>query len=271
MISVIIPTYNRCELLFRAIESVLNQTYGDLELLIIDDGSTDNTHFEVSHLLREEKKIRYIKTPNRGVSAARNLGIKISNGKYIAFLDSDDEWLPEKLKAQINYLKEFPHLNLVHGEEIWMRKGKRVNQKNIHRKRGGEIFSQCLDLCAISPSTVLVKKELLNQVGFFREDFPVCEDYDLWLRITSKYPVGFIDKPLIVKYGGHPGQLSAKFFGMDYFRIKSMKTLLSSGELKPAYQKLLLDKFQMKIKILQEGARKHDNNELLKKLRAMLN
>jgi len=129
VISIIIPTYNRCAYLFRAIESVLSQTYQDFELLIIDDGSTDETEKHVTDLIKENKKIKYIKTPNRGVSAARNLGIHISTGELISFLDSDDEWLPDKLKIQIDFLQNNQDLNLVHGEEIWIRKGKRVNQK----------------------------------------------------------------------------------------------------------------------------------------------
>lgn len=269
MISVIIPTYNRCALLFRAIESVLNQTYKDWELVIVDDGSTDNTSLEVTHLLKEEKKIRYIKTPNRGVSAARNLGIKLSAGEYLAFLDSDDEWLPGKLELQVRFLKENPKFKLVHGDEIWIRKGKRVNQKNIHKKCGGDIFPQCLDLCAISPSTVLIKKSLLDEVGLFKEDFPVCEDYDLWLRISAFFPVGFIDKALIFKYGGHEGQLSAKYFGMDYWRVKSLLSLSKSTNLNSGHKSLLQEKLVEKTEILKKGARKHQNIDLLNKLQTL--
>ncbi len=269
MISIIIPTYNRCAYLFRAIESVLSQTYQDFELLIIDDGSTDETEKNVINLIKENKKIKYIKTPNRGVSAARNLGIHISTGELISFLDSDDEWLPDKLKIQIDFLQNNQDLNLVHGEEIWIRKGKRVNQKKIHKKGGGDIFSQCLDLCAISPSTVLIRKELFHEVGYFREDFPVCEDYDLWLRIASRYQVGFIPSPLILKYGGHVGQLSSKYIGMDYWRIKAMSSLLNSSNLNSTYKELLQEKLNYKTKILKEGALKHGNTDILNKLELM--
>ncbi|TDJ07312.1 MAG: glycosyltransferase [Deltaproteobacteria bacterium] len=266
MISIIIPTYNRCAYLFRAIESVLSQTYQDFELLIIDDGSTDDTEKHVRDLIKENKKIKYIKTPNRGVSAARNLGLSIATGELISFLDSDDEWLPDKLKVQVDFLQNNQDLSLVHGDEIWIRKGKRVNQKKIHKKSGGNIFSQCLDLCAISPSTVLIRKELFQEVGHFREDFPVCEDYDLWLRITSRYQVGFIPSPLILKYGGHDGQLSNKYIGMDYWRIKAMSSLLNSSSLNSTYKELLQEKLNYKTKILKAGALKHRNADLLSKL-----
>lgn len=269
MISIIVPTYNRQAYLFRAIESILYQTYSDWELLIIDDGSTDDTGEHVLELIKGNKKVRYVKTPNRGVSAARNLGINISKGKFIAFLDSDDEWLPNKLRIQMDFLQSNPNLLLVHGEEIWIRKGKRVNQKNIYKKRGGDIFSQCLDLCAISPSTVLLKKELFKERGFFREDFPVCEDYDLWLRITAKYDVGFTTDPLILKYGGHRDQLSTKYMGMDYWRIKSMVSLLDSPDLSTSKKQLVLKRIEHKAKILKDGALKHGNVDLLNKLELM--
>jgi glycosyltransferase involved in cell wall biosynthesis len=269
MISIIIPTYNRMTYLFRAIESVLYQTYIDWELIIIDDGSTDKTKEHVLELIKINNKVRYVKTPNRGVSAARNLGINISKGKFIAFLDSDDEWLPNKMQIQMDFLQSNPNLLLVHGEEIWIRNGKRVNQKNIHKKGGGDIFSQCLDLCAISPSTVLIKKELFKEVGFFREDFPVCEDYDLWLRIAAKCEVGFTPDPLIVKYGGHLDQLSTKFVGMDYWRIKSMVSLINSSEISLSKKELVRKKMEYKAKILKGGALKHGNVDLLNKLELM--
>ncbi|RLA62772.1 MAG: glycosyltransferase family 2 protein [Epsilonproteobacteria bacterium] len=269
MISIIIPTYNRSAYLFRAIESVQYQTYKDWELIIVDDGSTDNTQKEITYLLKEEKKIKYIKTPNRGVSAARNLGIHLSSGDYLAFLDSDDEWLPEKLELQMEFVNTNPEIELVHGDEIWIRNGKRVNQKNIHKKFGGNIFSQSLDLCAISPSTAFLKRSLFKRVGFFREDFPVCEDYDLWLRVTSRNEVGFIARPLIVKYGGHEGQLSNKYFGMDYWRLKSMLSLIKSVHLKPTYRNLLQKKINEKTIILVAGAKKHKNVDLLNKLETL--
>lgn len=271
MISIIIPTFNRCNYLFRAIESVLLQTYKNWELLIVDDGSTDQTYFHLKSLLKENQKIRYIRTPNRGVSAARNLGIKLSKGDLIAFLDSDDEWYPEKLDLQISFLEKNLDISLVHSDETWVRNGKRVNQKNIHKKEGGEIFCKCLNLCAISPSTVLIRKELFKKIGLFREDFPVCEDYELWLRVTAKLPVGFIDIPLIVKYGGHIGQLSQKFIGMDFWRIKAMSDLLKTHDLRDQNLKMLSEKLKVKTKILVEGAKKHKNLELLKKLDSMLN
>ena len=199
--SVIIPTFNREHVLQRAVESVLEQDFKDFELLIIDDGSTDKTIDLVNKIKGNHlngHKIKYIKTDNFGVSAARNLGIKYSSGKWISFLDSDDEWLSNKLSLQITLLKDQKH-NWCHGEEIWIRNGKRVNSKNKHQKAGGDQFIRSLKLCLISPSTVLIKKEIFDEIGLFREDFPVCEDYDLWLRISSIYKIAFVKEPIIKK------------------------------------------------------------------------
>ena len=141
LVSVVIPTFNRSAVIIRAINSVFNQTFKDYELIIVDDGSSDDT-YESLKLFIDTKKIKYFRQNNLGVSAARNLGVKNANGQFVAFLDSDDEWLPHKLNEQIKYLSNNPDIKIVYSDEIWIRNGKRVNQKAIHKKSGGNIFPQ---------------------------------------------------------------------------------------------------------------------------------
>lgn len=260
-ISVIIPTFNRVHTLKRAIDSVLSQTCRDFDLWIIDDGSTDETEDLVKSFNSSEIQIYYLKQENKGVSSARNMGIKRSQGEWIALLDSDDEWLPNRLQKQIELANNNPELPLIHGEEIWVRRGKRVNPKFIHKKFGGDIFERCLPLCLISPSASLIKRSLLEEVGGFDEDFTVCEDYDLWLKVTSLYPVGFIDDPIIIKHGGHEDQLSAKYFAMDYYRILAMDRIISIRELSDSHQLSVRNEIIKKATILLKGYLKHNNME----------
>lgn len=253
-VSVIIPTYNRASVLKRAINSVLNQTYKNIELIIIDDGSTDETQE-----LLDQLNLESIKTTNGGVSKARNLGIQQAQGKWLAFLDSDDEWLPEKLEKQIAFSNANPNINIIHGEEIWIRNGVRVNPKHKHKKGGGDQFLPSLKLCAISPSTVMLKKSIFNEHILFREDFPCCEDYDLWLRLTSVMNVGFIDEFLIKKYGGHEDQLSQKYKAMDYWRVKSIDWIFKNRDLSTERKNAALEELFKKSKVLLKGYEKHDN------------
>ncbi len=258
-ISVVIPTYNRSQTLTRAIKSVLAQTYQDFDLWIVDDGSTDSTEQLVKSFSAEHSAIFYLKQDNKGVSAARNFGVSKSSGDWIAFLDSDDEWLPNRLESQVRMIEANPELPLIHGEEIWVRKGKRVNPKFIHQKFGGHIFEKCLPLCLISPSASLIRRDVLSEVGGFDEDYVVCEDYDLWLKITSLYPVGFISDPIIVKYGGHEDQLSVRYFAMDYYRITAMDRITKIRDLSQDSYFAVRDEIAKKSKILLKGYLKHQN------------
>ena len=177
-IDVIIPTFNRAPVLMRAIQSVLNQTYQDFTLHIVDDGSTDETA-SVLVQVQSHPKVVVHRQENRGASAARNFGVKNSTAPYISFLDSDDEWMPEKLQVQANFLKNSPHLSFLHSEEIWVRNGVRVNPKVKHQKSSKNLFIRSLDFCLISPSTVILSRELFLKHNGFDESFTVCEDYDL--------------------------------------------------------------------------------------------
>ena len=222
-ISVVIPTYNRRQTIGRSIDSVLNQTLFPSEIIVVDDGSTDGT---CDYIQSNFPSIKLLHQPNKGVSAARNKGIRYADTNWIALLDSDDEWFPQKLEKQVMTLSQSPDIKFCHTEEIWIRNGVRVNQMKKHQKYGGHIFYKCLDMCRISPSSVLFHQSILDDVGYFDEDLKVCEDYDLWLRITAKFPVLYIDESLIKKYGGHEDQLSRVKDGIESHRIKVLEKLI---------------------------------------------
>ncbi len=265
-ISVIIPTYNRWHTLPRALDSVLAQTYCADEVVVIDDGSNDNT----AELLKENyPNVTLAQQENSGVSAARNHGINESSGEWVALLDSDDEWLPHKLEQQMALIVQQPEHKLVHSDEIWIRNGVRVNQMKKHLKKGGWIFKDCLPLCAISPSAAMIHRTVFDNVGLFDETLPACEDYDLWLRITSRYPVLYCDEPLIKKYGGHEDQLSKQHWGMDRFRIQALMKVIDRGGVNEGDRTAALVMLLQKTDILLKGAIKHGNSELIKQCDAV--
>jgi GT2 family glycosyltransferase len=226
-ISVIIPTFNRAWTLARAVDSVLAQTYAPKEVIVVDDGSTDPTP-EV--LAAYGDRIRVLVQPNRGVSSARNLGIRCSRGEFIALLDSDDQWKPEKLACQAAFFTAHPEAMICQTQEIWIRNGVRVNPGNKHKKLSGMIFEPSLHLCLVSPSAVMMKKSLFDIKGMFNEDFPVCEDYDFWLRVSTDTPIYLVDRPLTIKFGGHLDQLSQSH-SQDRCRIAAILDLIQAGAL----------------------------------------
>ena len=254
-ISVIIPTFNRKETLKRAIQSVVMQSYTPYEIIVIDDGSDDGTK---EWLKDNFPNVKYIYQMNSGVSSARNKGIKFARGDWIALLDSDDEWLPSKLKDQANEIELNPAAKFLHTNEIWIRNGVRVNQMKKHKKYGGYIFEKCLDMCRISPSSVLIKKDIFDEIGMFDETLKVCEDYDLWLRFASKYPVHFLDQPLIKKYGGHSDQLSKVDDGIESYRIRSLKKIMNSGILNKKQKTITKDVLVKKMYIYAKGLEKRN-------------
>ena len=261
-VSVVIPTFNRLSLISRAIDSVLSQTTKPFEIIVVDDGSSDNTS---TFIKNNYKSVKLIKQKNLGVSKARNVGIKNSSGDWIALLDSDDEWKKNKLEVQIKSLSEYDYYSVCHTNEIWIRNGIRVNQKKRHQKYGGDIFDKCLDICRISPSSIIFKKNIINEVGWFDESLSICEDYDLWLRITANYKILFIDKPLINKYGGHSDQLSKSVKGIEAYRIKSLENLLSNTKLIKDYKVLTIKMLITKLDIYKKGLlKRHKTDELLK-------
>jgi GT2 family glycosyltransferase len=251
-VSVIIPTYNRGWILKEAIDSVMAQKFTDYELIVVDDGSTDATR---SILDSYGQDITVLRQSNQGVSAARNRGIAESHAKLVAFLDSDDLWLPSKLARQVQFFNVNPDALICQTEEIWIRNGARVNPKKRHKKPSGMIFEPSLDLCLVSPSAVMIHKKLFDTVGVFDESLPACEDYDLWLRVSHQYPVYLIDEPLIIKRGGHEDQLS-RVPGLDKYRIQSLQKLIENEPLS-AFQKQAAQKsLRQKCMIYAGGCRK---------------
>jgi glycosyltransferase involved in cell wall biosynthesis len=256
-ISVIIPVHNRPEKVAHAINAVLAQTYQDFELIVVDDGSTDQTFATLQQIRVRHPHIKLLQQKNRGVAAARNAGVKISKGEWLAFLDSDDSWEPSKLQAQIDFLKKHPKFQVVQTRERWIRNGERVNPHQKHQMQSGHIFEPSLELCLISPSAVLIAKNLFEDLGGFDESFPACEDYELWLRLTAQHPVGLIDEAFTIHTGGHADQLSRKYWGMDRFRIRAIQKLLDSYILlTPQQTQAALKVYLKKHRVLRQGALK---------------
>ena len=252
-VSVIIPTHERRATLPIAIDSVLEQNYPIHELFVVDDGSTDGTADEIAQRYPE---VHLIRQDNHGVSHARNQAIKQSSGDWIALLDSDDRWYPDKLSRQVKALQAAPQHRLCHCDEHWLRNGKRVNPRHKHRKHGGDVFEQCLPLCCISPSAVMIHRSLFDDVGLFDESLPACEDYDLWLRICAREPVLYVDECLLEKTGGHADQLSQRYPAMDQYRLQALASLLRSNALNDSQRQLALTMFRQKLQIFCNGARK---------------
>ena len=276
-VSAVIPTFNRGHCLLRAINSVLAQTTPVDEIIVVDDGSDDKTYdllvkSELLDMRGQLPNIRYLYQENKGVSAARNLGIKEAENEYIALLDSDDAWAETKIERQALKLeKKNFSCRITHTEEIWLKDGQRINPKKKHKKSGGFIFEKCLPLCCISPSSVLLHRTLFNDYGFFDEKLPACEDYDMWLRLCAFEEVLFVEEALTIKYGGHSDQLSRAFWGMDRFRVQALEKLINSGKLSKTQRSQALEMLVKKIEILLLGAKKREKKEMIQSLDRKLN
>lgn len=253
LVSVIIPTYNRAAVVERAVHSVLAQTFTDYELIVVDDGSDDATP---EALTSYTDKLKLLVQPNRGVSAARNQGCRHARGKLLAFLDSDDEWLPDKLMKQVALFNTNDPVFICHTDEIWMRHGRVVPQKGIHRRQGGRFFERALERCLISPSSVVISRALLDSVRLFDEDLPAGEDYDLWLRITAFHDVHFLPEALVIKHGGNTDQLSMVTPAIDRFRILAIKKILRHPDLPGDYRNAAVLELIRKCNIVASGCKK---------------
>ncbi|MCP4649265.1 MAG: glycosyltransferase [PVC group bacterium] len=254
--SIIIPTYNRLDFLKTAINSVLTQSFENFELIIIDDGSTDQTLNYIKTIT--DPRIKYIRQNHSGVSPARNNGVLNSQGDFIVFLDSDDQFKKEKLEVTYRYINQFPQIKIFHTEEIWYRNGILLNQKIRHKKPDGSVFEKALPLCCIGMSTTAIKKDLFADIGLFDESMPACEDYDFWLRATQKYSVKLIPESLTLKTGGHKDQLSKKYPAMDKFRIDSINKIIKSGQLDEAQSVAAVKELKQKCRIYINGAKKRN-------------
>ncbi len=272
--SVIIPTYNRRLFLKIALSSVLAQTFDDYEVVIVDDGSTDKTGEMVENLAAtvrsKAQKIRYFYQQNKGPSAARNLGIKHARGSFICFLDSDDRYREDKLKITCEYIKKYPQYKIFHTEEIWYKYGTLLPQKIYHKKPNGSVFENSVKMCCIGMSTSVVQKDIFTEIGLFDEKLPACEDYDFWLRVTSRHRVCLIPVCLTIKEGGHPGQLSFKYAAMDTFRIYALKKIIESNELSGGNLKIAADELKRKCEIFINGALKRKKLEEAKRYQLLM-
>jgi len=264
-ISVVIPVYNREQTIGRAIDSVLAQELHPDEIIVVDDGSTD---IAPDILKSYHHKIQIVRQENKGVSSARNRGMETAAGKWIAFLDSDDEWMPDKLHKQMVCYRQHPNMRILQTEERWIRNNMRVNPGKKYAKKSGNIFKNCLKTCIVGPSTVMCERSLLEEMGGFDENLPVCEDYDLWIRIAAKYPIPLLPEALTIKYGGHPDQLSLSTPAMDRYRVQSLEKILEEEPLSRIQRFELLEELILKLSYLYEGAvrRRKDSHVYLKKL-----
>lgn len=252
LVSVIIPSYNRCALLLEALESVTAQTYNRIEIIVVDDGSTDGTASALA-----ERNLQYIPLEHTGLPGLlRNRGIDASSGSLIAFLDSDDLWKPEKIADQVAFFERNPDILLCHTAETWLRNKKIVSQKKQKHRRSGFIFEDALKKCIISPSSVMIRRHLFSCMAMFREDLEIAEDYEFWLRFTAEYPVGYLDKSLVVKRGGHADQLSQKYGHIELFRIRALQTNLSEQRFSGQKYTLAVSELIRKCKIYAMGCQK---------------
>ena len=257
-VAVIIPTHNRRGTVERAVASVLAQTRPAREVIVVDDGSTDGT----AEALEQEfgRRIRVLRQEHRGVSAARNVGIAASSAALIGLLDSDDIWLPAKLARQVAFLSE-GNWHICQTEESWIRNGKRVNPGFKHAKPSGWILEPSLTMCLISPSCVLFRRSLWQECGPFDVSLPACEDFDLWLRVAGRYPVGLLPNVLVEKYGGHADQLSRRIIGLDLYRIYALKKTVDEAALAPADHRLARTALHDRVRLYAQGCLKRGKPE----------
>ena len=253
-VTVILPSWNRADWLKKSIDSVLEQTFRDFELIVVDDASTDSTQEILTSYSGKIRSITFAK--NLGVSAARNAAVKNCDSEWIAFLDSDDFWHPHKLQKQIVQTVIRPESPIHFTDEIWIRSGVRVNPKKKHQKLEGWIFKPSLELCLMSPSTVLLRRELFDVHGLFDETLPICEDYDLWLRLTAQHQVALLNEKLMTRHGGHADQLSLSEWGIDRYRVQSIIKILKTEKLSPEDRSAAIVVLRKKCEIIINGFRK---------------
>ncbi len=253
-VAVVIPVRDRASLVVEAVRSVLAQTHRDFALIVVDDGSGDGSADAAEAMLADAPVgSRVLRLPPHGVAAARNAGAAASAGAWLAFLDSDDLWEPTKLAVQMAWLAEHPSYRIAQTGERWIDQGRHRNPRAWHRKEE-RLFPRCLERCLVSPSAVAIRRDLYDELGGFDSTFTVCEDYELWLRIALREPVGLVDAPLVVKRGGHADQLSRSTWGLDRFRIAALVKLLATTDLRADERAAVIGVLAAKCGVLAQGA-----------------
>jgi len=255
-IGVVIPAFDRAAMLAEAVTSVFSQTADSFRLVVVDDSSTEDLS-EVRWLVEKRGHLWLSHAENRGVAAARNTGAEALASDWIAFLDSDDLWDPKKLESQLAWHRSHPDCRISQTAERWIRMGREVRKPAGWRQKGGDLFAECVDRCAIGPSCVMIRRDLWTEIGGFDERFPVCEDYELWLRIASREPVCLVaGDPLVEKRGGHPDQLSTRVPALDRYRVVALLQILERGGLGGSPSAIVRAGLAKKAKIVSSGAAK---------------
>lgn len=257
---VVIPAHNRLAMLRRAVESVLAQTYRELDLVVVDDASSEDLS-EVQDMV-EGAGHRWLRLgENVGPAAARNAGVNagVNGWQYLAFLDSDDVWAAEKLRRQVNWHADHAGIEISQCEEQWVRNGQLFKKKNSQQQPEGWFFEDCVKVCCISPSCVMMSRRLWQDLGGFDQRYRVCEDYELWLRVALNESVGLVkgaSGALVTRHGGHGDQLSFAVPAMDRFRVLALLELVNAGQLSQEQKQVLEQGILRRAAVLGKGAKK---------------
>jgi len=265
----VIPVRNRPHFVQEAIASVLAQRYADHGLVVVDDGSEDETAAVAEDAVQDAAiAATVLRRAHAGVAAARNAGVAAVDSAWIAFLDSDDLWLDTKLVRQMAWIDAHPAYRLTQTAERWIDDGRHRNPRNWHRKEE-RLFPRCLERCLVSPSAVAIRRDAYEELGGFDESFPVCEDYELWLRVALDEPVGLVEEQLVVKRGGHADQLSRSRWGLDRYRVAALVKLLHQRPLEPEARAAVLRVLDAKCALLAGGAARRGRHDEADRYRAL--
>lgn len=267
-VDVVIPAFGRPALLNEAIESVLRQTYSDLSLFVVDDGSP---HPIAPQVVFSDPRLKLLRLEKNGGSGpARNYGVAAGTAPLIAFLDSDDLWHPQKLERQVHYLSEHAGCEWLHCNEVWMRGSLEVKQRAEHRKQGGQFLERAFVRCLIATSAVVIRRRFFERHGGFARPFRICQDFELWLRLLADAPVGFLEEALAIKRTGDWVQSSATP-EIDRFRVLALHRFyrqIRRDATAQAYIAPLLSEAGRKSRMLLMGAEKYGNHRRLRAYQA---
>lgn len=225
-VSVVTPTYNRADFIREAVDSVLSQSFRDLEMIVVDDGSRDNTRDVLASCL-DDGRLHYVFQENQGQSVARNKGIRAARGEYICFLDSDNYWLPGKLEASVRFMDAHPDVDILYGDNISIDEEGRIISKDNMKRHSGRITGLLLHDNFISNNTVMVRRECFEQLGGFNEKDRLAEDYELWLRMSTRYTFHYLPE-YMAAYRVMDDQISSdkdkRFWANERILLKFLET-----------------------------------------------